>query len=569
MLLTALKAYHERRPDSLPPLYVNAPVRYIIDLDRDGRMITGRVTDLADPADPKAKRGQVMPLPQVVRSSGVKPLLLADKADYVLGFSPDESKSERVAACHQAFVDLVGQCAAATGSRDVTAIHRFVSGGAPRSVSLPHDFDPGATITMAVEGRLPINDADVRAFWAGIHDPGAAGAPILQCVVCGKERPVVKRLPGKVKGIPGGQTAGTSLISANSSAFESYGLEASLVSPICSPCAESVTRALNTLLADSASRVRIDPAVFTFWTREPSTLDFFSTVVSGDPEAVRALLAAVQRGGHPAAVEANLFYGLTLSASGGRAVVRDWIDMSVDQVVMHATNWFERQRIVDPWSDTQRPLGLFALAASTARDAKDVSPWVVPSLLRGALTNAPLPLALMDLAVRRCRAEQGVIRSRAALVKLVLLSHTRERGDVMVGLDEDNPSVAYQCGRLLAVLESAQRAALGDVGAGIVDRFYGSASSAPITAFPGLLRGVQPHLGKLQRDRPAVWQAIHSRIGAVLDHVSAFPATLTLQEQGMFALGFYHQRSADRERMKEAADRKAQAATPVSADTDA
>ncbi|MEW6418062.1 MAG: type I-C CRISPR-associated protein Cas8c/Csd1 [Nitrospirota bacterium] len=43
-------------------------------------------------------------------------------------------------------------------------------------------------------------------------------------------------------------------------------------------------------------------------------------------------------------------------------------------------------------------------------------------------------------------------------------------------LNPEHPHPAYHCGRLLAVLARLQRDALGDVGAGIVQRYYSAAS---------------------------------------------------------------------------------------------
>ncbi len=573
MLLGALKALHERQPDALPPLYASAPLRYVIDLDMRGRPVTGRLTDNADPSSPKARRGKPYPLPQVVRAYGVKPFLLADRADYALGYAGEDAKPDRVAACRRAFVELAARCAAATGSADVAAVATFVSGDPLKELILPDGFDPGATLTFTVDGRFPIDDDAVRAFWASVHDPSSRGGPVMQCIVCGHQRPVVERLPGKIKGIPSGQMAGTSLISANLPAFLSYGLEASLVSPICSPCAEGFTRGLNKLLADRTTSVRIDSAIFAFWTREPTTFSFRSTAIDGEPEAVRALMEVAIHGGRPGTPDTNAFYGLTLTASGGRAVVRDWLDMSVDAVALNVATWFERQRVVDPWADAYRPLGLYPLAMATVREAGDLSPSTMPTLLRGAMTAGALPRSLMDLALRRCRAEQGVRRNRAALIKLVLLSQAAEKGDTMVGLHEDHPSAAYQCGRLLAVLESAQRAALGDVGAGVVDRFYGSASSAPLMVFPRLIDGAQPHFGKLRRDqRPtkrAAGRAIDELLMDIMMRIGDFPRMLTIEDQGRFALGFYHQRAADRQRLKESIDRRTDSPSDTDYDQDA
>lgn len=127
----------------------------------------------------------------------------------------------------------------------------------------------------------------------------------------------------------------------------------------------------------------------------------------------------------------------------------------------------------------------------------------------------------------------------------------------MVALETDHPDVAYQCGRLLAVLEEIQRAALPGVSATIIDRFFGTASSAPASVFARLLRGAQPHLSKLERDRPGAYVVLQRRMEEVLGHFpgrAGFPATLSLPQQALFSLGYYHQRAHSR---AEAASRKA------------
>jgi CRISPR-associated protein Csd1 len=143
------------------------------------------------------------------------------------------------------------------------------------------------------------------------------------------------------------------------------------------------------------------------------------------------------------------------------------------------------------------------------------------------------------------------------LIKMVLAqSGTQEEERSMVQLNTDHPSTAYHCGRLLAVLEEAQRAALPGVKATIVDRFYGTASSAPASVFSRLLRGVQPHLSKLERDRPGAFYALQGRLEEIQGRIAEFPRVLTLEDQGRFALGYYHQRAYDRAQAREAAERR-------------
>lgn len=140
----------------------------------------------------------------------------------------------------------------------------------------------------------------------------------------------------------------------------------------------------------------------------------------------------------------------------------------------------------------------------------------------------------------------------------------------MVRLDPAHPEPAYHCGRLLAVLEQAQRLAVPGVKATIVDRFYGTASAAPASVFSRLLRGAQPHLAKLERDRPNAYQALQRRLEAIMAVLTGFPSTLTLEQQGLFALGYYHQRAYDRAQARAASERrKAGLAASESDDADA
>jgi CRISPR-associated protein Csd1 len=131
-------------------------------------------------------------------------------------------------------------------------------------------------------------------------------------------------------------------------------------------------------------------------------------------------------------------------------------------------------------------------------------------------------------------------------------------------LDPANTRPAYICGRLLATLDRIQRIALGSTNATIVDKFYGTASSAPASVFGTLLHGAQNHLGKMRRDRPGAYRALEEQLEQVLAPIPAFPMTLTLEEQGLFALGFYHQRAADRaQAAANKAKREALAQSPV------
>lgn len=558
MLLQRLKEYADVRLKLPPTLYSETAIRYIIELDGTGRLLNPQPTDTADPGSPRTRRGQHRMAPRIQRTTAIRPLLLADNAEYTLGLAREGSTPSRVAECHRAYLELVDRCAEATQEPAVEAVRRFLHAEPLAQLRLPDDFDPGATMTFRVGDVFPIDLPAVQAFWAAEHDPAAdPNAPVMQCLVCGEKRPVLSRLLAKIKGVPGGQMSGTAIISANAEAFESYGLKASLIAPTCASCGERFTKAANELLAGESSQIRLNNAAFIFWTREPVGFSLRDFLDNPQPEQVRSLLASVRSGQRMPEVDDAAFYATVLSASGGRAVVRDWIDTTVGEAKRHLAIWFQRQKIVRAYGEEPQPLGLYALAGATVRDLRDLAPPIARALLHAALTGTPLPFDLLYQAVRRNRAEQAVTHQRAALIKLVWLSHQpNAKEDTMVQLDLENPNAAYRCGRLLAVLEEVQRLAVPGAKATIVDRFFGTASSAPASVFGRLLRGAQPHLAKLERDRPKAYHALQRRLEDIQAGLSSFPRTLTLEEQGLFALGYYHQRAYDRAQARETSERR-------------
>lgn len=548
MLLQRLESYADRL-DLPPRLYSENPVRYIIELDNGGGLLSAVPIDTADPSSPRTRRGARRLTPSIQRASSVKPLLLADKSDYVLGNVAEGARPQRVSSCHSAFMALLDRCAVATSEPAVRAVQTFLKGDPLGQLQLGDRFDAGATITFRVDGVFPVDLPSVRSFWATENDPATHSAPTMQCIICGQERPALERLELKVKGVPGGQTSGTSIISFNAEAFESFGLKASLNAPTCTTCGERFTRALNALLSSDDSRIRLDNVIYIFWTREPqSNLPFAALMQQPDPQQVQLLYESVFSAKQGAAkLDETPFYAAALSGSGGRAVVRDWIDTTVAGAKQHLARWFRMQRVVNPGGGDSPPLGLRELARATIRTGdrrNPPPPNISRSLLRTALAGVPLPRDLLYQAVRRNRAEQAVTRQRAALIKMVLLSQRRDfEEDDMVELDTTNRDPAYLCGRLLAVLEQVQRAALPGINATIVDRFYGTASSAPASVFGRLLRGAQPHLARLERDRKGAFIALQRRLEEVQAPLTAFPKTLTLEQQGFFALGYYHERA--------------------------
>lgn len=546
MLLQQLAADADRIVGELPPpMYDLKPVKWIIELDANGRFLG--ITPQTGDGGPK-DRGKLMLVPYVKRTSGLRPLLLADTATYVLGMAQQD---RRVEEKHAAFLELVERCAVATGAPEVAAVVRLLK--RPRQEwEINAEVAPDDVVSFRVDGTHVIDNAAVRAFWAN-EVAGSEGKASFgharQCLVCGEHAQIPPNVPVPVKGIPHGQSTGTAIVSVNSKAFESYGLDRATTSGVCQSCGERFGKALNVLLKSEASRLRVGPTIFAFWTQKDVGFDFVTHLSKPDVDQVRSLLSSYRSGETVATVDDSAFYATALSANSGRAVVRDWLSTTVATAKRNLRRWFERARQVDAWGADGMPVGVYRLAAAPYRDAsKQMHPALPGLLVRAALHGERLPAWIISAVLLRLRAESNVTYEQAVLLKLALLFTNPRKESYMSSLETEETSIAYSCGRALAVLEAIQRRALGKVNSTIVDKYFAAASSAPASVFGRLLSGAQPHLAKMRKSEQTKGAAIalERRLEEVLVPIDAFPATLALRDQALFALGYYHQRAADR-----------------------
>ncbi len=570
-ILTALKNYAEERLELPPSMYGENTIAWIIELDAAGRFQT--VTPLKSKT---ARRGQRFVTPHVNRTSGIQPKLLADTAEYVLGIARAASKPERVTEGYGQFVELIKECFAQTQEPAVQAVLAFYGSPddlarAKEELQSRKDFEAGDGITFRVGGSLIPADAraklrSIEQFWqqyvaaSSKTTSEAVDGTLMTCLVTGEKTTVAKRMPFMIKGLIGGQSSGVAMVSANAEAYESYGLENSLTSPISVDAAEKFIKALNHLLQDPQSRLYLGDTTYIFWTRQKITFNILTFLMQPEAQEVATLLRSFQTGQPATSFDAergNQFYGLALRANKGRAVVCDWLETTIPHVHEKLTAWFEYQRLIPPNGGQPRFFSLYALAESLYRDReaarKEMPARVVTALTRFALHGDRLPEELLATLVRRNCAERSISYPRAVLLKLVFCSDER-RKRLMTNMHELNPQpclegtdlAAYTCGRLLALLELIQQRALGSLNATLVDRYYGAASNTPAVAFPPLLRGARAHLSKLRKDKGGLAKRLEEALEDVTSQLATFPKTLNLQQQGLFGLGYYHQRAEHR-----------------------
>jgi len=570
MILSKLKDYADQQMELPPPRYNKRIAAWLISLTENGDF---EACLCLKGGSKEEKKGKTFEAPDRKRSGKtIRPKLLFDTFEYALGVGRSDSSPERVSEYHAQFRALIQDCAKFTEEPAVKAVANFLESWDPERDRhlLPPDIDPSENITFRVGNIFPADAkaklTKVEEFWentlSGTHDDeeGNSNSSIMQCLVTEKISSVAKRMPISIKGLGGigGNPTGTELVSANQKPFTSYGLENSLSSPISMDAAESFAKALNHLIGDDRHRINIGSKVlYLWWTREKTKFNPLNFLNQPKAEEVEGLLKSPFTGQQASSLDdskVNQFYALALTANNARAVVRDWLETTIPNVQINLQQWFQAQRMVDPYGASPRPLGIYTLASSIYRDAsKEMQPTAPTALIRNALHGDRIPEDLLVKLVRRNRTEQDITYPRAVLLKLIFSSNSNRR-EMMNNMEQLNPDPslegldleAYACGRLLAILESVQKAALGSINASLTDRYYGSASSTPAVAFPPLLKGARAHLSKLRKTKTGAYRALEERLEEVMASLPSFPKTLNLQQQGLFGLGYYHQRASDR-----------------------
>ena len=114
-----------------------------------------------------------------------------------------------------------------------------------------------------------------------------------------------------------------------------------------------------------------------------------------------------------------------------------------------------------------------------------------------------------------------------------------------MSLDRNCTDKGYLLGRLFAVFEKIQKESSDtELNSTITDRFYGAASTNPVTVFTQLMRLNRNHMSKLQVKNRGLHINRDKEIGEIMNAIDSFPAHLDLNEQSQFAIGYYHEKQS-------------------------
>ena len=564
MILQALAQYYERIPTAATEGFQKQEIPFIIVLNREGDFVG--LMDTRE-GDGKKKKARSFLVPKAVKKSvNIAANLLWGTPAYVFGRpKPDKKKDyqkllERAKYQQAAFIECIKKTFLdKTDDVGIAAVISFLEKkNCDKLVKNPlwQEIEGnGDNVTFQLEGDAELicqRDAVKKAI-SNSQKGELTDHQI--CLISGNPD-IPARIHTAIKGVWGAQSSGANIVSFNLDAFKSFRKEQGYNAPIGEKSEFAYTTALNILLAKgSRQRVQIGDTSTVFWAeRKHEIEDWFANIFGEqtkedseqDNEAIKALFKSPETGISPVFEDSTKFYVLGLSPNASRIAIRFWYAGTVGNVELNIRQYFEDLEILSP-SNQPKHLSLFRLLASTALQSKadNIQPNLAGDLMKAILAGTPYPYTLLSSVIRRIKAEREVTYPRAALIKAVLVRNakfykTNQKEEVSMSLDTNNTNTGYCLGRLFAVLEKVQEEASPGINATIRDKFYGSASSAPVTVFPHLIKIKQHHIAKFENKGRAV--NLEKIIGNIVDNIKDFPSHLSLDDQGRFAVGYYHQR---------------------------
>lgn len=496
----------------------------------------------------------------VTRSSGVSSNFLCDNAKYFLGIDGDGIQ-KRTIECFESAKERHLMLLEEANGKMARAICLFFKNWKPEcadeNLSVKEHWDElneGGNLIFCMKAIYAQDEKEIQDIWEEYLKKQKQGKQGI-CLVTG-QRAEIARIHRGIKGVPGAQSSGAALVSFNAPAFESYGKEQSYNAMVGKYAEFAYTTALNYLLNQSEYKFALGDSMIVFWAEsgqeeyQDSFLSWLNPKVDNQEE-MNKVFGNLKKGVWVDLEDIQLdseqrFYILCLAPNAARLSVRFYYQNSFGNIIKNIAKHYQRMEIVRPSWEDMRYLGIKQMLNETVNQkSKDKTP--IPNMasmvLSAILSDTKYPASLYTDTLIRIRAEQGKVTcGRAAIIKAFLIQNYKwKEGDEYMGLNEGCEESAYVLGRLFAVLETIQKDANSGINTTIRDRYFNSACATPASVFPTLIKLKNSHIKKLERESGGTKIYYEKMLTELMGKIEKFPRRLSLEEQGKFMLGYYHQ----------------------------
>jgi len=584
MILISLAQYYQRlsdTPDAVTGLarvpsygFSDEKISYLLVLSRDGQLL-----DVQSHMDTSGKKPQPklvsVPRPEK-RTSGIKSNFLWDKTAYVLGIEGNKDKATSqqnpwifAQKNFEAFRLLHLTAFADTDDAGLQALKIFLQNWQPERFSqspcFPEMIDANLIFKLDGETQFLHQRTAAKELWAQMVAPD--DDVVTACCLVTGENAALARLHPSIKGVYGGQSSGGSIVSFNAEAYTSYGKSQGENAPVSEMAAFAYTTALNYLLRRENNQcISIGDTSTVFWAvagdgqtvqQAESLFAFMLSMPTDDGQQtaqIKPILDKIAKGRPlnefaPDIDPDTRFFVLGLAPNAARLSIRYWLDTTFGQLASNISEHFQDLSLTPlPWRE---PPSVWRLLIQTAVQGKseNIPPQLAGELMRAIITGQSYPRMLLAQLIQRIRSDGDINGIRVAMIKAIIQRDFRKgliQEEVPMSLNVSSTHIAYRLGRLFAVIERIQEAALGrDLNSTVTDKYYGTVSTVPFSVFPRLLAGSQNHLTRLRKDKPGYAVNLKKDLSEIIAGIeNSFPRHLSIEEQGRFAIGYYHQKQS-------------------------
>jgi len=557
VILQALYNYYVRQSSregsDIPSLYFSREkISFCLVIDSKGDLL--QVNDLRE--GESRKRPVLITVPErEIRTSKIAPNFLWENAKYIFGIKNFEKSDQRSSECYQSFVALHEEMAHKCDDPGLAALVKFLEKNPVGQLrekldeSIEKDFFQNSIVfRLSNEHQYLHQRPLLKKLWIKIKQSRLSEFKG-QCLVTGKKAGIAP-VHGKIMGVRGGASSGTTLVSFNDSAYWSYRKEQNYNAPISEEGAFAYTTALNHLLTKQDNKINIGDTTIVFWAERESPVESYFGLVftpeeseGKDREKIKNFFKQVKEGMLKKTLDMDIpFYVLGLAPNKARIAIRFWYISTVGEIVRKMEEHLEDIAMIKQYENEPDYPPLWRLLVETTKQKKsdDIHPLLVGQFMKAILSGGYYPGYLLSAVINRVKMKKEVNYYQMCLIKGYLSRYYRLTGkekEVPMALDYQRKEAPYLLGRLFAVLEKAQDDCSGATT--IKDRYFGSASSTPGSIFPVILRLNRHHLAKMEKRREMWYEKL---IQDIMGNIEHFPKHLRLEEQGMFAIGYYHQR---------------------------
>ena len=584
MILQRLAEHYDRIAASddehsrLPPNgFSRQKVSFCIVLDANGKLNAFQSMMEMKGAKQIARK---MTVPGFTKSSGSgqNPCFLWDNAAYMLGYKANDQNPNTTRKQFESFRDKHLALRSSISHPYFDAVCLFLESW-NREEALKHEDVLSKIATNNGVFRIAGTQVYLHELFAPLDEETETG--IGQCLITGIQSKLARIHEPGIMGLRGGKPFGNKVVALDDSAYCSYGKGQSYNTPVGIDVAFKYATTLNYLLEDEERTITLGDSTVVYWADQSSSLQdclsvFFTelqqqegAVVEEDKERLRQakiLLSQLRDGIGQEIIDTNdwvrtKFFLLGLLPNASRISIQFWVEADATELQRRLGQHL--RDIALAGSKDGEVLTLWRICNSTRRwDRKKhklftddkVSPKLASDLARSVLTGVAYPQSMLTTIIRRIHSDGEVAYSpengevayaRVAAIKACLVRSSRLRGyplEVSTMLDPNNIDPAYCCGRAFALLEVIQKDSTDEgINRTIKDSYFSSASTTPSLVFPRLCRLSQHHLAKLAKLEPGLRIHREKQLGEVLNKLAVFPRLLSLEDQGKFVLGYFHQ----------------------------